>query len=68
MLRRHLKPFRTAADRQVALLEQLVAAALRSRNAERRSTGLNDLQSLTELAQELAGLLLWREVREMAAP
>ena len=64
---RHLKPFRTAADRQVALLEQLVAAALRSRNAERRSTGLNDLQSLTELAQELAGLLLWREVREMAA-
>jgi len=64
---RHLKTFRNAADRQVALLEQLIAAAVRSRNAERRSAGLNDLQSLTELAQELAGLLLWREVREIAA-
>jgi DNA-binding transcriptional MerR regulator len=63
---RHLRTFRTAADRQAALLEQLVAAALRSRNAERRSTGLSDLQALTELAQELAGLLLWREVREIA--
>ena len=64
---RHLRAFRTAADRQSALLEQLVAAALRSRNSERRAAGLNDLQALTELAQELAGLLLWREVREIAA-
>ena len=50
-----------------ALLEQLIAPALRSRNAERRAAGLNDLQALTDLAQELGGLLLWREVREMAA-
>jgi len=64
---RHLRAFRTAADRQSALLEQLVAAALRSRNTERRAAGLNDLQALTELAQELAGLLLWREVREISA-
>jgi len=27
---------------------------------------MRDLQSLTELAQELAALLLWREVREVA--
>ena len=63
---RHLRSFRTAADRQAALLDQLVAPALRARNAERRAAGVRDLQSLTELAQELAALLLWREVREVA--
>jgi DNA-binding transcriptional MerR regulator len=64
---RHLRTFRTATDREAALLEQLVAPALRSRNAERRSAGLRDLQSLTELAQELGSLLLWREVRELGS-
>jgi DNA-binding transcriptional MerR regulator len=64
---RHLRTFRTATDREAALLDQLVAPALRSRNAERRAAGLRDLQSLTELAQELGSLLLWREVREVAS-
>jgi hypothetical protein len=63
---RHLRAFRTAAERQTALLEQLVAAALRARSADRRAAAMRDLQSLTELAQELAALLLWREVREVA--
>ena len=63
---RHLRTFRTATDREAALLEQLVAPALRSRNAERRGAGLQDLQALTELAQELNALLLWREVRDVA--
>jgi DNA-binding transcriptional MerR regulator len=64
---RHLRTFRTATDREASLLEQLIAPALRSRNAERRAAGLNDLQALTDLAQELVGLLLWREVREIAS-
>ena len=64
---RHLRTFKTATDREAALLEQLVAPALRSRNAERRAAGLRDLQSLTELAQELVSLLLWREVREVGS-
>jgi DNA-binding transcriptional MerR regulator len=63
---RHLRPFRTAAGRQAALLEQLVAAALRSRNAERRAQAVRDLQQLGELADELASLLLWRDLRESA--
>jgi len=63
---RHLRTFRTATDREAALLEQLVAPALRSRSAERRGAGLQDLQALAELAQELTTLLLWREVREVA--
>ena len=64
---RHLRTFRTATDREVSLLEQLVAPALRSRNAERRAAGLSDLQALAELTQELCGLLLWRDVRDVAA-
>jgi len=63
---RHLRTFRTATDREAALLEQLVSPALRSRSAERRGAGLQDLQLLTELAQELTALLLWREVRDVA--
>ena len=63
---RHLRTFRTAADREAALLEQLVAPALRSRNPERRQGGLDDLQTLAEVAQELAQLLFWRDLREVA--
>jgi DNA-binding transcriptional MerR regulator len=55
---RHLRTFRTTADRQAALLEQLVAPALRSRSEERRREGLDDLKALGLAAQELAQLLL----------
>jgi DNA-binding transcriptional MerR regulator len=63
---RHLRTFRRSTDSQVALLEQAVAPALRARNAERRAAALRDLQSLGELAQELAALLFWRDLREVA--
>ena len=63
---RNLRVFRTSADREAALLEQLVAPALRSRNPERRHAGLEDLQALAELAQELAQLLFWRDLRRLA--
>ena len=63
---RHLRAFRTAAGRQSALLEQVVAPALRSRNAERRRTALDDLETLAGVAQELAQLLLLRDLREVA--
>jgi DNA-binding transcriptional MerR regulator len=63
---RHLRTFRTAADRETALLEQLVAPALRSRNPERRAAGMQDLQRLAELAQELSQLLFWRDLRRVA--
>ncbi len=63
---RHLRVFRTAADRETTLLEQLVAPALRSRNPERRSAGMQDLQRLAELSQELSQLLFWRDLRRIA--
>jgi DNA-binding transcriptional MerR regulator len=63
---RHLRTFRTAADRQAALLEQLVAPALRSRNPERRKSGLDDLKALAAASQELSQLLFWRDLRHVA--
>jgi DNA-binding transcriptional MerR regulator len=63
---RHLRAFRTAAGRQSALLEQVVAPALRSRNLERRKAALEDLETLAGVAQELAQLLLTRDLREVA--
>jgi DNA-binding transcriptional MerR regulator len=63
---RHLRAFRSSADRESGLLEQLVAPALRSRNPERRRGGLEDLQALGETAQALSELLFWRSVRRFA--
>ena len=64
---RHLRAFRTAADREAGLLEALVAPALRARNPERRRAGIEELQTLAELAQQLSQLLFWREVRQQAS-
>ena len=62
---RHLRAFRTAADRETSLLEAAVAPALRARNPDRRRAGLEDLQALAEASQELAQLLFTRNVRGM---
>ncbi len=64
---RHLRTFRTAADREASLLEAVVAPALRGRNAERRAEGLRELEALGAAAQELATLLFWRDLKEFAA-
>jgi DNA-binding transcriptional MerR regulator len=63
---RHLRAFRTAADREGGLLEALVAPALRSRNPERRQAGLEDLQALAGLAQDLSQRLFWRVLQHLA--
>jgi DNA-binding transcriptional MerR regulator len=63
---RHLRAFRTSADREAGLLEQIVAPALRARNPERRRSGLEDLETLADLARELSQLLFWRALRKLA--
>ena len=63
---RHLRTFRTAADREAGLLQQLVAPSLRSRNPERREAAVQQLQTLAELGQELSQLLFWRDLRQLA--
>jgi DNA-binding transcriptional MerR regulator len=64
---RHLRSFKTSVDREVGLLEAIVAPAVKSRNPERRQSGLDDLQALAELAQELSRLLFWRALRRAAS-
>jgi DNA-binding transcriptional MerR regulator len=63
---RHLRPFKSGADRETGLLEQVVAPALRARNPERRQRGLEDLQELSALALDLSQLLFWRALRKVA--
>jgi DNA-binding transcriptional MerR regulator len=60
---RHLRTFLTAGGREAALVEQLVAPGLRSRNPERRKSALEDLESLARVAQELSHLLFVRALR-----
>ena len=64
---RHLRAFRTAADREAGLIEQVVGPALRARNPERRRAGVEDLEALAELARELSQLLSWRALRRLAS-
>jgi DNA-binding transcriptional MerR regulator len=64
---RHLRSFRTAADREAGLIEQVVGPALRARNPERRRAGSEDLEALGTLAAELSQLLSWRALRRLAS-
>jgi DNA-binding transcriptional MerR regulator len=64
---RHLRTFRTAADREAGLLEATVAPALRARSPERRRGGLEDLELLGTQAQELMQLLFVRALRRLAS-
>ena len=63
---RNLRPFKTGAEQEAAKLEQIVAPKLRSHNPDRHRAGLEDLQALAALSQELSQLLFWRAVRSLA--
>ena len=63
---RNLRVFRTSADREAALLEQILAPALRSRNPERRKEAVQALENLAAIASHLKHLLLIRDLRKLA--
>jgi DNA-binding transcriptional MerR regulator len=63
---RNLRVFRTSADREAALLEQILAPSLRSRNPERRKEALEALENLAAIASHLKHLLLIRDLRKLA--
>ena len=63
---RNLRVFRTSADREAALLEQILAPALRSRNVERRKEAMQALENLAATASYLKHLLLIRDLRKIA--
>ena len=62
---RNLRVFRTSADREAALLEQLVGAALRSRSQARRKEAIENLESLAAVCGHLKHLLLVRDLRRL---
>ena len=63
---RNLRVFRTSADREAALLEQILAPSLRSRNPERRKEAVQALENLAATASYLKHLLLIRDLRKIA--
>jgi DNA-binding transcriptional MerR regulator len=62
---RNLRVFRTSADRESALLQQILAPSLRSRNAERRKEALEALENLAAVTTHLKHLLLIRDLRKI---
>jgi DNA-binding transcriptional MerR regulator len=63
---RNLRVFRTSADRESALLQQILAPSLRSRNPERRKEAVETLENLAAVATYLKHLLLIRDLRNIA--
>jgi DNA-binding transcriptional MerR regulator len=62
---RNLRVFRTSADREAALLEQLVGPALRSRSQARRKEAVENLETLAAICGHLKHLLLVRDLRRL---
>jgi DNA-binding transcriptional MerR regulator len=63
---RNLRVFRSSADREAQLLQQILAPALRSRNPERRREAIETLENLAAVTAYLKHLLLIRDLREVA--
>jgi DNA-binding transcriptional MerR regulator len=63
---RNLRVFRTSADREAALLQQILQPALRSRNPARRKEAIETLENLAAVAAHLKHLLLIRDLRKIA--
>ena len=63
---RNLRVFRTSAEREAGLLQQILAPSLRSRNPERRKEALEALENLAAVASHLKHLLLVRDLRRIA--
>lgn len=64
---RNLRVFKTSADREAALLEQIFAPALRSRSPERRGEAVEALENLTAVTSHLKHLLLVRDLRRLVS-
>jgi DNA-binding transcriptional MerR regulator len=62
---RNLRVFRSSADREANLLQQILAPALRSRNAQRRKEAIEALENLAAVATHLKHLLLVRDLRKI---
>jgi DNA-binding transcriptional MerR regulator len=62
---RNLRVFRSSADREASLLQQILAPALRSRNPQRRKDAVEALENLAAVTTHLKHLLLVRDLRKI---
>ncbi|MGH9089051.1 MAG: MerR family transcriptional regulator, partial [Acidimicrobiales bacterium] len=60
---RHLRAYRNAVDREIGLVEQVVAPLLRQRNPAARQRAVESAHELARLGERLRSSLLRRELR-----
>jgi DNA-binding transcriptional MerR regulator len=65
---RHLRVYRTGAEREAGLIEQLVAPVLRARSEEARTRATEKLQELATLSAQLHTALLESRLRDLLRP
>jgi len=65
---RHLRVYRSAAEREAVLLEQVVAPVLRGRTGEARTAAADTLRELAALSAQLHTALLDTRLREVLGP
>lgn len=65
---RHLRAYRTGAEREAGLIEQLVAPVLRARSEEARGRARDKLRELTGLSAQLHTALLEARLRDLLRP
>jgi DNA-binding transcriptional MerR regulator len=65
---RHLRAYRTGAEREASLIEQLVAPVLRARSDEARTRARDKLRELTGLSAQLHTALLEARLRDLLRP
>ncbi len=62
---KNLRILKSAVDRELGLVEQVILPALRSSRPERRSEGLDQLDDVIRATTQLRQLLLTRDVRRL---
>ncbi len=65
---RHLRVYRSGAEREAGLVEQLVAPVLRARSEEARTRATEKLRELATLSAQLHTALLEARLRELLRP
>lgn len=64
---KNLRLIKSAIDREIGLVEQVLLAALKSRRPERRREGLDQLEDIVQATTQLRQLLLTRGIRRLTA-
>jgi DNA-binding transcriptional MerR regulator len=64
---KNLRLLKSAIDREIGLVEQVLLPALKSRRPERRREGLDQLEDIVQATTQLRQLLLTRGLRRLTA-